>query len=57
MKGYYEDFCGFGRRKNKANSKPIHRPLAGNPKHEAINPKRVEKVRFEKTKPILKWTK
>jgi hypothetical protein len=22
MKGYYEDFCGFGRRKNKANSKP-----------------------------------
>ena len=23
MKGYYEDFCGFGRRKNKANSKPI----------------------------------
>jgi len=23
MKGYYEDFRGFGRRKNKANSKPI----------------------------------
>ena len=23
MKGYYEDFYGFGRRKNKANSKPI----------------------------------
>jgi len=23
MKGYYEDFCGFGRRENKANSKPI----------------------------------
>jgi len=22
MKGYYEDFYGFGRRKNKANSKP-----------------------------------
>ena len=22
MKGRYEDFCGFGRRKNKANSKP-----------------------------------
>jgi len=22
IKGYYEDFCGFGRRKNKANSKP-----------------------------------
>jgi hypothetical protein len=23
MKRYYEDFCGFGRRENKANSKPI----------------------------------
>jgi len=23
MKGYYEDFCGFGLRENKANSKPI----------------------------------
>jgi len=23
MKGYYEDFCNFGRRKNKPNSKPI----------------------------------
>ena len=22
MKGYYEDFCNFGRRKNKANLKP-----------------------------------
>jgi len=22
MKGYYEDFYAFGRRKNKANSKP-----------------------------------
>ena len=22
-KGDYEEFCGFGRRKNKANSKPI----------------------------------
>ncbi len=22
MKGDYEDFCGFGRRKNKPNSKP-----------------------------------
>ena len=22
-KGEYEEFCGFGRRKNKANSKPI----------------------------------
>jgi len=23
MKRGYDDFCGFGRRKNKANSKPI----------------------------------
>jgi len=40
MKGYYEEFCGFGRRKNKANSKPNkanRRPLAGNLKHETRN--------------------
>ena len=33
MKGHYDDFGGFGRGKNKANSKPICRPLAGNSKH------------------------
>ena len=32
------------------------RPLAGNPKHEVRNPKRVEML-FEKTKPIFEWAK
>jgi len=37
-------------------TKPICRPLAGNPKHEVRNPKRVELVLFEKTKPIYRST-
>jgi len=52
MKGDYEDFQAFGRRKNKANSKPIkaNMPafLAGNPKHETRNTKRVERVHLKK---------
>jgi len=38
----------LGLRKNKANSKPICRPWAGNPKHKTRNPKRFEKVRLKK---------
>jgi len=36
-----------------------NRPSAGNPKLEALNPKRFEWVLFEKTNPIskgVKWT-
>jgi len=37
-------------------TKPIRRPLAGNPKHEARNPKQrhLSGMLFEKTKPICK---
>jgi len=55
MKGYYEDFLGFWLRENKANSKPIKPNLpAFCRKSEARNPKRVEWVLFEKTKPICR---
>ena len=49
----YGDFGDFGWRENKPNSKPIRRPLAGNPKFEFRNPKQVERGLCEKTKPIL----
>jgi len=32
----------------QSQTKPIHRPLAGNPKHEVRNPKRFERVRLKK---------
>jgi len=35
----------------QSQTKPICRLSAGNPKHEALNPKRVEWMLFEKTKP------
>ena len=46
MKGGYEDSCGFGRRKNKANSKPI-----------LFSPQIYLGVenQFEKTKPIYSY--
>jgi len=50
MKGHYEDFRDFGRRKNKANSKPI--TIIFSPQiYLGVE------VLFEKTNPILKWTK
>jgi len=52
MKGGYEEFHAFERRKNKANSKPNkanRRPMAGNPKHETLNPKQ-----WDSTRPKLK---
>jgi len=33
LKGDYEEFYALKAAKNKANSKPISRPSAGNPKH------------------------
>jgi hypothetical protein len=38
-------------------TKPISQPPAGNTKSEYLNPKRVERMLFEKTKPMLKWAK
>jgi len=57
MKGRYEDFHGFGRRENKANSKPISNGITfiyntedcRGPLGLAMTTKR----EFEKTKPIL----
>ncbi len=50
MKGDYEEFHAQRRRKNKANSKPICRPLGGNPKHEVRN----ERNGIKMTEPYLK---
>jgi len=57
MKRDYEDFCAFGRRENKANSKPNkanRRPSAGNPKHEALNPNELKECDLKKQSQFLK---
>jgi len=55
MKGYYEEFHAFGRRKNKANSKPIKLVLSNVEWSQSVLAPRpalgVER-RVEKTKPI-----
>jgi hypothetical protein len=43
--------------RKKSKTKPISRPKVGNPKSEYLNPKQVERPKFEKTNPILKWAK
>jgi len=56
LKGYYGDFCGFWRQKNKANSKPNkanRRLLVGYLNQIGNRCGMIKsKVRFEKTKPI-----
>jgi hypothetical protein len=56
FKGKRPGISGKSRRRETLfeKTKPIRRPLAGNPKHETRNPKRVERVLFEKTKPICR---
>jgi hypothetical protein len=39
MKGDYEEFHALKAAKKQSQTKPISRPLAGNPKHEALNSK------------------
>jgi len=51
MKGDYEDIYGFGRRENKANSKPNKANLSSPPDFLGV-----ERL-FEKTKPICAGTK
>jgi len=56
LKGDYEEFHALGRRKNKPNSKPNKANLSAfGRKSEARNPKQVERMRVEKTKPIC-WS-
>jgi len=39
LKGVYEVFCGFGRRENKANSKPIKANLQNTSTGRMVEPK------------------